>query len=133
MNKFIGYLAIGGIIILAGMAFTTNDSNQGITLLENDEYSIEIPEEVNAVLQNHCFGCHNTESKNEKGRDKLSIDKLGELPKGKLAAKLNKIAKEIDEGEMPPKKFLEKYPDKEPSKKDKKKVVSWAKATAKEL
>ena len=43
------------------------------------------------------------------------------------------IAKEVDEGHMPPEKFLAKYPDKNPSKKDKKAVVKWAKAAAKEL
>jgi hypothetical protein len=133
MNKFFGYFAAGSLILSAIMAFTTDIKKNEVPVISNDNYAIDIPEDVNAVLQDYCFGCHNSESKNEKGRDKLSIDKLGEMPKGKLAAKLNKLAKEIEEGEMPPKKFLEKYPEKEPAKKDKKTVVKWAKATAKGL
>ena len=133
MKKFIGFFASGAVVIIASMAFTLNDNNAAIHRLERAGDSLEIPEDVNAILKNHCFGCHNTESKNEKGKGKLTIDNLGELPTGKLAAKLSKIAEEVDEGEMPPKKFLEKYPEKGLSKKDKKKVINWAKAAAKEL
>lgn len=132
MNKFFGYFAAGTLAISAIMAFTTVGEKEVVSI-SSDNYAIEIPEEVDAILQNYCYGCHNSESRNEKGRDKLSLDKLDDMPKGKLAAKLNKLAKEVEEGEMPPKKFLEKNPDKEPAKKDKKAVIKWAKATAKAL
>ena len=127
MNKFIGYLAFGIISIGAISAFSINPE----TKLVDD--SLEIPEEVSAVLNSYCFGCHNTESKKEKAKNKLIIDQLGDLPTGKLAAKLNKLAKEVDEGDMPPAKFLAKYPDKEPSKKERKIIVKWAKKAAEEL
>ena len=133
MRKFIGYLGGGALIIAIIMAFTGKKSGTEAVNLKSSDNSLEIPEDVNTILKNHCFGCHNTESKNEKGKGKLTIDNLGELPTGKLAAKLSKIAEEVDEGEMPPKKFLEKYPEKGLSKKDKKKVINWAKAAAKEL
>lgn len=133
MNKFSGYLTVGALAILLVLAFTTKENENPVKVVKGEDFNLEIPEDVNAVLQNYCFGCHNTESKNEKGKDKLTIDNLGEMPKGKLAAKLNKIAKEVDEGDMPPEKFLAKYPDKEPSKKDKKKVINWAKSAAKSL
>ena len=133
MNKFLGFLLVGMLVIAGVTAFTSTEKNPGDVIIKNSEYSIEIPADVNAVLQDYCFGCHNTKSRNEKGKGKLTIDELGDIPKGKLAAKLNKIAEEVGEGEMPPKKFLEKYPDKEPSKKDRKLVVNWAKSAVKEL
>lgn len=132
MKRFPVYLITALITIGAIMAFNIRNDH---STAEHpaDDLSIDIPEDVNAVLNEYCYGCHNSESKNEKGRDKLSIDNLDELSTGKLAAKLNKIAKEVEAGDMPPEKFLAKYPDKEPSKKDKKTVVKWAKAAAKEL
>lgn len=133
MKKFLGYLAITAISITVIMAFNFPKGEVLVDYVHNSAEPIVIPEDVNAVLNEYCFGCHNTESKNEKGKDKLTLDNLDELSKGKLAAKLNKIAKEIDEGNMPPEKFLAKYPDKDPSKKDKKAVVKWAKTAAKEL
>ena len=133
MNKFIAFFAFGSFAILAIMAFTRADKQTNTRVTAGADLAIEIPEEVDAVLQNYCFGCHNTESRNEKGRDKLSIDMLGDLPTGKLAAKLNKMVEELEEEEMPPKQFLEKFPDKNPSKEDRKKVIKWAKSTAKKL
>ena len=115
------------ITISAITAFNINPD--GIT----KRAEIEIPQDVSAVLNKSCFGCHNTDSKNEKGKGKLTIDELTSLPTGKLVSKLNKIAKEISEGEMPPEKFAKKFPDKVPTKAEKKLVAKWAKSTAKGL
>ena len=101
MKTTIAFLATSLFAMLAIMAFTRTERETGIIIPADATYSIEIPEEVNAVLENHCFGCHNSESRNEKGRDKLSIDKLGDLPKGKLAAKLNKMVEELEEKCLP--------------------------------
>lgn len=127
MKKFLGLLASG--VITIGIITAFNINPKGIT----KRVEIDIPEEVSVILDKSCFGCHNTDSKNEKARGKLSLDDLTSLPKGKLVAKLNKIAKEISEGEMPPEKFAKKFPDKVPTKAEKKIVTTWAKSTAKEL
>lgn len=70
---------------------------------KSSENTIEIPENVQSVLDNSCFGCHNSESKNQKGRDKLSFDKLNDIKTYKAIGKLTDIAEVVEEGEMPPK------------------------------
>jgi len=127
MNKFLGLFAFSIFTLGVITAFNINPERV------NSSAEIEIPEDVSAVLNNSCYGCHNTTSKNEKGKGKLTLDNLSDLPTGKLVAKLNKIAKEISEGEMPPEKYANKYPDKVPTKAEKKLVSKWAKSTAKGL
>ena len=35
------------------------------------EAGTKIPENINEIFKNSCYGCHNSESKNEKGREIL--------------------------------------------------------------
>lgn len=127
MNKFLGFL-VGGLVVVSGLVgFGVNDKSPV------PEDNFEIPENINAIFNNHCFGCHNSESKNEDGKEELMIDKLGKMRKSKLASKLSKIGEAISEGEMPPEKFLKKYPDKALSDKDAKTLIEWAKASAEAL
>ena len=58
--------------------------------------------------------CHNTDSKNTKGKMKFNFDKItnGDYSTGKVASKLRKIVSELNENSMPPKKFLSKHPEK---------------------
>jgi cytochrome c553 len=128
MNKFLSFLALGLFSIVALSSFNLNKS---IPPVDGD--SIEIPENINAIFKNSCYGCHNSESKNIKGKGKLMIDKLATLKKSKLASKLNKIVKEMNEGEMPPEKFAEKYPDRVPTAEDTKTLIDWAKSAAASL
>jgi mono/diheme cytochrome c family protein len=128
MNKFLSFLAVGIISVGALTSFNTKEAS-----IPSPSDAFEIPENINAIFKNSCYGCHNSESKNEKGREKLMIDELTNLKKGKLAAKLNKIAEITAEGEMPPEKFLNKYPDKALSEEDAKTLIEWAKASAEAL
>ena len=73
------------------------------------------------------------ESSNDKAKEKLLIDKLTELSKAKLVAKLDGIAEAVGKNEMPPEKFLAKYPDKALTKEEAKQLMDWAKAASEEL
>lgn len=93
--------------------------------------TIEIPDNVSTILDNSCMGCHNSESQNDKGKKKLSFDKLNDLQGYKAIGKLTDIAEVVVEGDMPPKKFLTKYPERALSAEDQEILVNWAKETAK--
>ncbi len=99
----------------------------------NAEAAVEIPENVNSVIQNSCFGCHNSESRNEDAKGKLQFDKLDSLPSFKLIGKLDDMKKEISEGEMPPTKFLERFPDHALSSDDKTILLDWVNETSGKL
>ncbi len=93
----------------------------------------EIPAEVNTVLQKSCAGCHSVTSTNDKAKDKLNLTNWNNLSVTAQAGKLDEIRKTVTEGDMPPKKFLERYPDKKLTADEAKILTDWAKAESKRL
>ena len=109
------------VIFQSSVLFNENNSVAG---------DLNIPENVKSVLDNKCFGCHNMESQSDKAKDKLLLDKLGDLSKTKLIAKLGDIAEVAGEGSMPPEKFLEQKPEKKLTEDEQKLLVDWAEKAA---
>lgn len=94
---------------------------------------VDIPENVKSVLDNKCFGCHNTDSRADKAKEKLLLDKLGDLSKAKMIATLEKINEMAGEGKMPPEKFLEQRPEKKLSEEEQKLLVMWTEEASNSL
>lgn len=90
------------------------------------EEGLVIPDDVNQILEKSCFGCHNMESSNEKGKKKLIIDELANLSKTKLIGALGDIGEVVEKNEMPPEKFLAKYPDKALTDAEAQRLKKWA-------
>ncbi len=88
----------------------------------------DIPENVKSILDSKCMGCHSNESKPGKSKSKLNFDNIidGSYSLGKLDSKFGKLTKTLGESKMPPKKFLEKYPNKELTPKESKILMDWA-------
>lgn len=119
--------AISMAFLLSNFTFTSNSNLKSSS--PEDDVKYTVPDEVNTIIQNSCFGCHHTDSKNEKGRKKLDFNKIGgEYNSIKSAGKLRDISKAILEEEMPPEKFLNHYPEKALSATDKQKLSDWASA-----
>jgi len=85
-----------------------------------------IPEDISSIFDKSCFGCHNVDAESDKSKKKLLIDKLGDLSKAKLVAKLGEISEVVEQNEMPPEKFLAKYPDKALTKEEAQRLKEWA-------
>jgi cytochrome c553 len=95
--------------------------------------AVKMPDNVKAIIDKSCFGCHNTDSKNDKGKEKLNLSTFDTLTKNKMIATYKGMAEVVEENEMPPAKFLEKNPDKKLSDADKKILMDWANNEAKAL
>jgi cytochrome c553 len=94
----------------------------------------EVPiQGARAIIENKCYGCHNSDSKNTKGKKKLNFDTLDKLSVYKQIGKYDDIQETITENEMPPKKFLAKYPHKALTANEKKVLDAWAIAKGEEL
>lgn len=94
---------------------------------------LDMPDDVKAVIEKSCFGCHNTDSKNDKAKDKLDLKTLGDLDKPKMIHALKEISEVVEENDMPPAKFLERFPDKKLTDDEKKILMGWADSQAKSL
>jgi uncharacterized membrane protein len=94
---------------------------------------VTMPDDVKAIIEKSCFGCHNTDSKNEKSKEKLDFKTFDSLSTTKMIHALDKIEQALKENEMPPEKFLEKFPDKKLTDDEKKILMDWANNEAKSL
>ncbi len=117
------FLAISFVFLLSNF---TNPETPNISNPE-DVIDYRVPRKMNNLIQESCYGCHNSDSKNDKGKKKLDFDKIGkEYNTIKSAGILRDISKALTEGEMPPEKFLKHYPEKALTKADAKMLSDWA-------
>ncbi len=126
------------VVVLSGALFLWAFTlPEGITktekLTKDKKPAFVMPENVNKVVMNSCYGCHNSKSKGEKSKKKLNFDKLPTLHHHKMVVKLQDIADVVHDGDMPPKKFLVKHPEKALTKSDKTLLQKWASETAESL
>ena len=122
------------IIVILGVAllsFSTTNITEKYAAPSTAAF--EIPENVQAVIDKSCYGCHNSESQSEKGKKKLQWDKIGEMKTYKLVGKLADIADVTANSDMPPEQFLAKKPEATPTAIEKKILSEWAENLAKEL
>jgi hypothetical protein len=131
MKKY--FLVLLAVVLGFGFISLTNQSEPVSNSPVPEGEAFVIPENVQSVIDKSCYGCHNSESQNEKGKKKLEFDQLSSLPTHKLTAKLADIAEIINENEMPPEKFLSKKPEATPTAVEKKILVDWATNTAEKL
>lgn len=92
-----------------------------------------MPDDVKTVIKNSCFGCHNTDSKNEDAKKELDFKKMDKLSMIKKIGAYSGIGEVLEKNEMPPKKFLAKYPDKKLTDEEKKLLIEWSNKEAEAL
>jgi hypothetical protein len=124
-------LPLSVLLFLGLTAFITNPESP--EPVPNPGEHLTIPDDVNAILEKSCFGCHNVDAQSDKAKKKLLLDELPNLSKAKIVAKLDDIHSVVEENEMPPEKFLAKYPDKALTEEEATRLKEWTKATAEEM
>lgn len=92
-----------------------------------------MPDNVKAIIDKSCFGCHNTDSKNEDAKEDLDFKELDSLSDLKKISAYKHIGDVVKKNEMPPEKVLEKRPEMKLTKEEKKTLIDWAKKEAETL
>ena len=113
------------------MSISATETIVNNTIPGNDKYVV--PENVQTIIKNKCFDCHNSDSKNMKGKMKLKLDKMSGLKTHKLLAKLDNISEAVTDGDMPPKKTIKKYPDLKLTPEETKTLADWAGGLIKDI
>lgn len=116
------------IMILMGLSSLKSYEKNAVNIEK-----IDMPENVKAIIDNKCYGCHSADSQNDKAKEKLRWDQLDQLSKAKLVSTFSDIEEVLDKGKMPPEKFLEKRPEKKLTDEEKGLLKSWAVSTADNL
>ena len=93
----------------------------------------KVLENVQAIIKKSCWGCHNTDSKNDDAKEELDFKNLDDSSLMKQISAYKYIGETVENNDMPPKRFLEKFPDKKLSADKKKVLIAWAKKEAEAL
>lgn len=120
---------ISGVIVLFMVASFSVISSEKSTKSE----PLKLPDNVKAIIDKSCIGCHNTDSRNEDAKEELDFKKLDKLSLIKKISAYKHIGETVEENEMPPKKFLEKRPEKKLNETERQTLIAWAKKEAENL
>lgn len=119
-------LAVLSLLFFQGTTKTVSNSENTLHVMEAD-----MPANVKAVVDQKCYGCHNAESKNEKGKKKLDWDDFEASKRSKQIATKGKILEALENGDMPPAKFLENKPEGKLTKEEVATLMEWSKSKKK--
>jgi len=123
------------IVGISFMLFSFQNKSKNNYEAINTSVAIDIPENIQAIISNKCMGCHSNKANAGKSKMKMNFDKFtnGKYSNGKIISKLGKITKMLSLNKMPPRKFLEKYPDKKLTDEESKLIIDWATEQGKKM
>ena len=122
MKKQIIFILLGGMGLLLFLSFNEGRTSEDV-----------IPEEISAILESSCYDCHSTGAKSEDALKAVQFDVWDDYRVTKKIGTLGKIAEVVEEGKMPPKKYLEHKPDKKLTEDQKKLLLDWTKKESESL
>ena len=93
----------------------------------------EFPADVKEVLKTSCYDCHSKDASSKKGTLALNFDKWEDYKLTKRVSKLDAISEVIEEGKMPPAKYLKGNAEKALTDDQKELVLNWAEEEAEKL
>jgi len=108
---------------IAVMAFTLPSGKN--TNPPQDKPVSLFPEDIQKAFETSCYDCHSDAASNAKAKLKLNFSKWGELTDAKKVGKMESINEVVKSGDMPPGKYLEKFPEKAFNQEHKDLVNKW--------
>ena len=91
------------------------------------------PDEISTILKNSCYDCHTAANGSEKALKAVDFEQWDQYRLTKQIGLLGDIGKVLEEGKMPPGKYLEKKPDAKLSEAQIKLLADWTKEEADKL
>jgi len=122
MKKQLVLLLLIGILFLSFQSFSPETPSEGV-----------FPDEISSILKNSCYDCHSTANGSEKALKAVDFEQWDQYRLTKQIGLLGDIGKVVEEGKMPPGKYLEKKPDRKLSESQIKLLADWTKQEADKL
>ena len=132
MKRFGILLVIAAFTSAIFIQMNLNKHENEAKISDNQE-EYKFPKKVKEVIDKSCYGCHSEKGKSDDAKEALRWDKMAEYDKAQLVSVMDEIIEVIEKQEMPPKKMVEKYPDKKPTEKEYETLSKWADKEAEKL
>jgi hypothetical protein len=125
MKKFVPVILVSFALFALIFSFSKLESKPALKSPQEIP-QLDFPEDISAMLQTSCYDCHIASASNFKAKTRLNFSKWTEWSDAKKVGKLENIIEEVNEGKMPPKKYLDKNPAAALDKDQKEAMVKWA-------
>ena len=151
MKKIIKYVLIGLLVALVIIQFIHPEKNANAAVTSQDITVLyPMPDSVHQVLVKACYDCHSNNTRypwynniqpvawwlndhiNE-GKKELNFSEFGKRPLVKQAKKLKKVAKELQEGDMPLDSYTWIHKDAVLTDAEKNMIIDWATNLSKQI
>ena len=116
-------ISAGAVLLLVCLANPVKA--QGVQ--KEAEKSKAVPAAVTAIIEKSCMGCH-SDSGSSMAKMHVNFTKWSEYSTEEQTATGLDIAKIVNKGKMPPKKFLKKYPEAKLTEAETTTLTKWAEA-----
>jgi len=144
MRKKLKWAGVIAVVLLIGAQFLQPErTNPALDESKEIRAALEVPVEVRAVLERSCYDCHSNQTKwpwysyvapaswlvsydVKKGRRQLNFSVWGDYKKNRQINKLEGIADQVSQGEMPLKKYVVMHPAAALSKTEIDLISKWA-------
>ena len=122
MKKQIVLIVATGILFLFFQSFRPEPPSESV-----------FPDEITTILKTSCYDCHYTGSSAEKALKAVNFADWEEYRLTKQIGLLGDIGEVVEEGKMPPGKYLENKPEAALSADQAKKLAEWTTQEAEKL
>lgn len=117
-------------MIFISTAISPNDE---LSLVNDRQDKIELPDNVKAIVENKCMGCHKPDARNEKAREKLQWVKVPDMNLEEQEHFIAEMFEVLEEGKMPPARMVERFPERKLTDEETKILLTWVEAEEKRL
>ena len=125
---FLTVLVVG----LVSSAFVLRPSDETVPVSQDQE-GITFPENVQAIIDAKCMGCHKPDSRNTKAKEKLQWAAVAKMNKEEQEHLVDELFEVLEDGKMPPAKALERRPQMKLTDEETEILLAWAEAEEKRL
>ena len=122
MKKQIVIIVATGILFLFFQSFRPEPPSESV-----------FPDEITTILKTSCYDCHYTGASSEKALKAVNFADWEEYRLTKQIGLLGDIGEVVEEGKMPPGKYLENKPEAALSADQAKKLAEWTTQEAEKL
>lgn len=129
MNRF---KLIAGAIAVSGLSLAFAPKPVVTNSVESSD-KIELPDNIKAIVEAKCMGCHKPDARNEKAREKLQWVKVPEMNLEEQEDFVAEMFEVIEEGEMPPERTVERRPEMKLTAEENAAFIAWLEKEEKRL
>jgi len=132
MKRLSGFFVFLAIMAVVTMAFKPDPANADQPFVQ-DQTGITFPDNIKAIIDTKCMGCHKPDSRNTKAKEKLQWSLVSKMNKEEQEHLVDELFEVLEDGKMPPEKALQRRPQLKLTDEETKALITWVEAEEKRL